>query len=177
MANFVEGFKDFVAKPEGKAALGAAAAFIGYSWWKNRKGNASAAAVPAPASDTPAAAVTMPSYIYGPSTSSLDGSHDGGGVATTPITGTTGVIATPIIGGGNPPVIKPPVPSPSGGGSSPQYVTVTKWSANGTSWSSTLSGIAAHFGMTLAALLALPGNAQYRSNPGLIYAGNQVQVA
>ncbi|MGH9637583.1 MAG: hypothetical protein ACRD72_22340, partial [Candidatus Angelobacter sp.] len=91
MANFVAGFKDFVAKPEGKAALAAAAAFVGYSWWKNHGANASAAvATPAPASDATTPGVTMPSYVYGPSTSSGDGLHDGSGVATTPVTGTTG---------------------------------------------------------------------------------------
>ncbi|MGH9637998.1 MAG: hypothetical protein ACRD72_24430, partial [Candidatus Angelobacter sp.] len=57
-----------------------------------------------------------------------------------------------------------------------QFVPVVGWSANGTAWNSTLSGIAKHFGLTLSALLALPGNAQYRSNPSLVHVNDQVQV-
>jgi hypothetical protein len=40
----------------------------------------------------------------------------------------------------------------------------------------TLSGIAAAHKLTLAALVALPENARYRANPGLIHTGDIVRV-
>ncbi len=40
----------------------------------------------------------------------------------------------------------------------------------------TLSGIAAAHGLTVAALLALPENARYRADPGLIHPGDAVRV-
>ena len=40
----------------------------------------------------------------------------------------------------------------------------------------TLSEIASAHGLTLAALLAFPENAKYRTNPGLIHPGDLVRV-
>jgi N-acetylmuramoyl-L-alanine amidase CwlA len=40
----------------------------------------------------------------------------------------------------------------------------------------TMSGIASAHGLTLAALLALPENARYRANPGLVHPGDTVRV-
>ena len=40
----------------------------------------------------------------------------------------------------------------------------------------TLSGIAAHYNITLAKLLAFPENAKYRANPSLIHVGDKVRV-
>jgi hypothetical protein len=72
-----------------------------------------------------------------------------------------------------------PSPSPPGGtatagGQTPKYVVVTKWfpgNPTGDLWD-----IFHNAGLTLAQGLALPFNAQYRSHPNLVYAGNKVQV-
>jgi LysM repeat protein len=56
----------------------------------------------------------------------------------------------------------------------PKYptVTVAKWTAKNTPWNSTLSGIAAHYGTTAAALAKLNGI----KNENLITPGQKIRV-
>lgn len=72
------------------------------------------------------------------------------------------------------PAAAPPPPAPAPPAPAARYVTVVRYTTHNAPWNSTLSGIAAHEGTTVSALLGLnPGI----HNANLIYPGQQIRVA
>lgn len=67
------------------------------------------------------------------------------------------------------PTVSNPAPAPTPA----QYVTVTKFTSSNPPWNSTLSGIAGHYGTTVANLLKLNPSI---TNANLIYPNQQVRV-
>ncbi len=179
MAQVVEDFKAFVAKPEGKAALAAAAVFVGWTWWKQRGANSAALAAPVPATSPATDTGTVDNSVLAAllaGHTGADGLHDGGGVATNSFTGASGSSGSGTTTSTSSAASAAASAGAAAAGSGAQFVSVTKWTPNGSPWSSTLDGIATHSGLTLAQLLAFPENARYRANPRLVHVGDIVRV-
>jgi hypothetical protein len=83
--------------------------------------------------------------------------------------------------GSGPPPTHVPAPTPAPAGTPGQWVTVTRWTASNTPWSSTISGIASHFGLggNWTSVWNAPQNASLkarRKDPKLIQPGDRVFV-
>jgi hypothetical protein len=157
-------------------------------WWQKRKAAAAAqAANPASASDTvptlPTTADLAAAGLYSPPPYVIAGNIAGpiGETGATGATGAQGATGPPSVAVPPPPpppapappapppaaTIAPPAPAPP----APRYVTVTRWP----SVDSTLSGIAASHGISLARIEQL--NPQYSKNWNLLYTGESVRIS
>jgi len=162
--------------------LGAAAAVGGVVWWRRRSsGGGSSAGAGAQASPSYAPGGVGVFDSTGTDVANWLGSQSGmlqtqldqyhqqltdalSGLSTVP---TSPAPVTPA-------TAPTPTPAPPGPTSTPQYVTVAKYTSTSPLWNSTLSGIASHTHTTLSTLLRLNPSI---TNPDVIHTGQQIRVS
>jgi len=177
--------KKILGMPRGAVMIGGVVLIVGIAWFwfKSRQSQASSSA----SGQTDANAVDYAGEIstlqseFGDLASEISAQQGTPGPpGPTGPPGPPGPLPNP---GGPPQGVKPPPPQTKPPAPAPKpkpkpkpkttTVTVAKWTPTHTPWNSTLSGIAAHYHTTVAALLRLnPGI----KNPNLIRPGQKITV-
>jgi LysM repeat protein len=165
--------------PTGLAVTGSTASTIGLKW--NRSTNATGYTITATASGKPTASTTVTGTDASGTVSGLAANTSytvkvqaqpaktGAGFAST--------TASTTMSGGQPPKptptpVKPVTPAPPSPAKT-TTVTVVKFQGNPPPWNSTLSGIAAHYHTTVAAIMKLNPSIK---DANLIHPGDQIKV-
>lgn len=181
-------FQSLIKDRRFQLAAGATAAVGGYVWYQRRKAGGSSSTAAGSSSTTAGYPSSGGVDTTGTDVANWLGQYSGslqnqldayaqslndavtslGQVPTSGSTSTGGTTDQGTGGTVSNPSTPPPAPPPP---PSRPYVTVAKYTSTNTPWNSTLSGIAAHTGISLSHLEAL--NPQI-SNPNLIYTGQKV---